>query len=102
MAAEVEAIEKEVPELEAKKIELESRVEKEESALDAMMESLKGEMAKIGAELDAAQRELQPWEGKIADAKARPRPSFTRAYRMYVAQPASTHLRCSRSRHLFY
>ena len=69
--AEVEAIEKEVPELEAKKIELESRVEKEESALDAMMESLKGEMAKIGAELDAAQRELQPWEGKIADAKAR-------------------------------
>ena len=77
----MEAIETEVPELEAKKIELESRVEKEESALDAMMESLKGEMAKIGAELDAAQRELQPWEGKIGDAKARPRPSFTRANR---------------------
>lgn len=71
MAAEVEAIEREVPELEAKKLELESRVGKEETALDAMMESLKGEMAKIGAELDAAQRELQPWEGKIADAKAR-------------------------------
>ena len=75
------ATSREVPELEAKKIELESRVEKEESALDAMMESLKGEMAKIGAELDAAQRELQPWEGKIGDAKARPRPSFTRANR---------------------
>ena len=57
-------------ELEAKKAELESRVGEEEAALDAMLESLKGEMARIGEQLDAAQRELQPWEGKIADAKA--------------------------------
>ena len=71
MAAAVAAIEKEVPELEAKKAELESRVDKEEAALDATVESLKGEMAKIGAELDVAQRELTPWEGKIAGAKVR-------------------------------
>ena len=70
MAKECEAIETEVPLLEAKKAELESRVEKEEGALDAMLESLKGEMAAIGAQLEKAQAALSPWEGKIADAKA--------------------------------
>ena len=71
MAAECAAIEEEVPALEAKKVELEDRVVKEEAALDTLMESLKDEMAKIGAELYAAQAEMSPWEGKIADAKAR-------------------------------
>ncbi len=70
MAAEVEAIEREVPELESKKAQLEERVAKEETALDAVLESLKGEMATIGAELEAARAALTPWEGKIADAKA--------------------------------
>ena len=40
-----------MPELDAKKAELESHVGKEEAALDAMLESLKGDMVKIGADL---------------------------------------------------
>jgi len=68
MADECAAIEKDVPALEAKKFDLEARQEKEEAALDALLESLKGEMAKIGAELDQVQKELQPWEGKLASA----------------------------------
>lgn len=69
MADECTEIDKAVPALEAKKAELEARQEKEEGALDALLDSLKGEMAKIGAELDQVQKELQPWEGKLANAQ---------------------------------
>jgi len=69
MAQECAEIEKDVPALEAKKADLESRIEKEEAALDALLDSLKGEMAQIGAELDQVQKELAPWEGKLADAQ---------------------------------
>jgi structural maintenance of chromosome 4 len=71
MAGEVEQIEKEVPELEVTKLELEAKVGDEEAKLERLVESLKDETAAAGAKLENARRELQPWEGKIADAKAR-------------------------------
>jgi structural maintenance of chromosome 4 len=66
---ECESIEKDVPALEARKAELESRVQGEESKLDEMLNGLKGEMTDIGAKIDSVERDLQPWEGKIADAR---------------------------------
>ena len=71
MAAETRAIEEALPALEAKKASLEADVGAEETKLESMLESLKGEMAAAGAALEAARRALSPWEGKIADAKAR-------------------------------
>jgi len=71
MASEVQALERALPLLEAKKIELESRLLAEETALERMMESLKEAMAEAGTQLETARREFQPWEGKISNAKAR-------------------------------
>lgn len=69
MAAESAQIEKDIPTLESKKADLEARIGKEEAALDALLESLKGEMAEIGADLDGVQKELAPWENKLATAQ---------------------------------
>jgi structural maintenance of chromosome 4 len=69
MAAECAAIEKEVPVLEAKKADLEARIDKEEAALDALVASLQDEFAAVGRELDQAQKDLAPWEGKLAAAQ---------------------------------
>ena len=33
------------------------------------LDGLKGEMAEIGAKIDGVEKELQPWEGKIADGR---------------------------------
>ena len=60
-----------MPELEVTKLELEAKVGDEEAKLERLVESLKDETAAAGAKLENARRELQPWEGKIADAKAR-------------------------------
>lgn len=69
MAAESAQIEKDIPSLESKKVDLEVRICKEETALDELLESLKGEMAQIGAEIDRVQKDLAPWENKLATAQ---------------------------------
>ena len=65
------ALAAELPALEAKRSAAEANLATEEGKLDAILQSLSGELHDLGTQLTSVERDLQPWEARIAEARAR-------------------------------